>query len=357
MNTAAYRAARSSPAEARHPGRILVVAPAWVGDMVMAEAVTQLLQQRHPGAAIDLLAPPWTAPLASFMPAVRRAVISPFAHGQLALAARWRLARQLRKEGYDVAILLPNSLKAALAPFFAGIPRRVGYTREGRALLLTEARWLDKARLSRQVDRFFALVLPDGAPLPPDLPTPRLAIPAGAVESALASLGLVRPSAPLLILAPGAEYGPAKRWPAEHFGMVARERHASGWSVWLVGSSNDREAAAAAQAASGGICVDLAGRTDLAQAVALMSLAGAVVSNDSGLMHVAAALARPLVALYGPSDPGFTPPLSPQARLLRLALDCSPCHARECPLGHQRCLVELAPERVLEALTALEAAR
>lgn len=328
-----------------------------MGDMVMAEAMTQLLRRRYPAAAIDLLAPPWTAPLAAFMPAVCRVIPAPFAHGELALAARWRLARKIGGENYDTAILLPNSLKSALVPFLAGIPRRIGYARQGRALLLTEARRLDKARLIRQVDRFSALALPDGAPLPADPPMPRLVVPAEAVDAALRALGLARPAAPLLVLAPGAEFGPAKRWPASHFGAVARERHRAGWTVWLIGSPKEREAATAVQAAAGRICTDLVSRTDLGQAVALMSLASAVVSNDSGMMHVAAALGLPQVALYGPSDPGFTPPLNPQARILRLGLDCSPCHARECPLGHHRCLVELRPARVLDALATLAAGR
>jgi heptosyltransferase-2 len=335
------------------PARILVVAPAWVGDMVMTESLTRMLRRLYPKASIDLMASPWTAALAPFMPEVRSVVTAPFAHGRLALMARWRLARRLRRENYDLAILLPNSVKSALVPFLAGIPKRVGYAREGRSILLTEARWLDRRSLSRQIDRFLALALPETATPPFDAPAPALRVSGSSIERSLEKLEQKRPSHPLLLLVPGAEYGPAKRWPVEHFAALARNRHAVGWAVWLLGSARDREVTAAIQAAAGGLCVDFAGRTELGDAVALIALADAVISNDSGLMHVAAALERPQVVLYGPSDPGFTPPLNPRARILRLGIECSPCRQRECPLGHHRCLVDLKPEQVIEALASL----
>jgi heptosyltransferase-2 len=327
-----------------------VVAPAWIGDMVMAESLTKTLRRLYPKASIDLMAPPWTAALAPFMPEVRSVVTAPFAHGRLALMARWRFARRLRRRNYDLAILLPNSVKSALVPFLAGIPRRVGYAREGRSVLLTEARWLDRRSLIRQIDRFLALALPETATPPFDAPAPALRVPRSSIDRTLEKLGLERPGGPLLLLVPGAEYGAAKRWPVEYFAELARNRQAAGWAVWLLGSAKDREVTVAVQAATGGICLDLAGRTELGDAVALIALADAVVTNDSGLMHVAAALERPQVALYGPSDPVFTPPLNSRARILRLGLDCSPCHQRECPLGHHRCLVDLRPEQVVEAL-------
>jgi heptosyltransferase II len=336
------------------PERILLVAPAWVGDMVMMEPLTRLLRRLYPKADIDVMAPPWTAALVPFMPAVRSAISAPFSHGQLALTARWRLSRAIRRRNYDMVILLPNSIKSALVPFLAGIPKRVGYAREGRALLLTEARWLDRNRLVRQIDRFIALGLPETALPPFDAPTPALTVPEGLTGRTLERLELERPRGKLLLLVPGAEFGPAKRWPIEHFAELAKDRRAAGWSVWLVGSPKDREVTYAIQTASGGVCVDLAGRTELSEAAALLSLADAVVSNDSGLMHVAAALGRPQVALYGPSDPVFTPPLNSRAEILRLGLECSPCRQRECPLGHHRCLVDLMPERVIEALASLD---
>jgi heptosyltransferase-2 len=178
-------------------------------------------------------------------------------------------------------------------------------------------------------------------------------VPAEAARAALTALGIEVPQARLLALCPGAEYGPSKRWPAEHFAALARQHVERGWTVWLIGGPADREAAQAIAAAAGAGCTDLAGRTDLGQAVALLSLADAVVSNDSGLMHVAAALGRPQVALFGSSSPEVTPPLSDQARALWLRLDCSPCFKRDCPLGHHRCLRELAPGMVAEALEAV----
>ena len=319
------------------PSRILVVGPAWVGDMVMAQSLFAALKSRHPGTIIDVLAPRWTLPLLRFMPEIRRAIDQPLGHGQLGLATRFRLGRQLRGEGYDLALVLPGSLKAALTPYWAGIPQRRGYGGALRRLFLSDVR--AKSRVP-QVESYMALIDWQG-PVPP----PRLTVPPAFCTQALNKLGLSRPTQPLLAIAPGAEYGPAKRWPERHFGAVAAKRRAQGWQVWLFGSPADRTIA-------GQIPCDqnLAGRTSLDQAVALLGLADAVLSNDSGLMHVAAALDRPQVALFGPSDPIRTGPRNPAARVLRLGLDCSPCNKRECPLGHHRCLEELFPEAVMAAL-------
>ena len=172
--------------------------------------------------------------------------------------------------------------------------------------------------------------------------------------AALARLGIDAPANPVLALCPGAEYGPAKRWPAAYFAEVAKDRLDQGWDVWLFGSHKDQAVAAEIQQLLGGRCIDLSGRTQLGEAIDLMSLAAVVVSNDSGLMHVAAALGRNLVALYGSSDPGFTPPLNDNARILRLGLSCSPCFQRECPLGHLKCLRDLDPSQVLQAMASFQ---
>jgi len=295
------RIGRAKAATARpvvDPERILIVAPVTVGDMVMAEPLTRLLRRLYPKAAIDMLAPPPTADLGAFMPELRTLLPAPYAPGDLALVARWRLSRRLRGENYDLAILLPNSVKSALVPFLAGIPKRVGYAREGRALLLTEARWLDRARLRRRIDRFLALALPENATPPFDAPAPVLQVTEDVIDGALASLGLERPAGRLLLLLPGADDTSPARWPAGHFAALARHHHAAGGSVWLLGSARDREATAAVQAASGGICLDFAGRTSLGEAVALVALADAVASNDSGFASVAAGLGhRSLVEL------------------------------------------------------------
>jgi heptosyltransferase-2 len=336
-------------------GRVLVVAPAWVGDMVMAQSLFAVLKARRPAASLHVLAPPATRPLLAFMPEVERAIALPPGHGRLDLAARWRLGRSLRGEGYGRAIVLPRSLKAALVPFWARARRRTGYRGEIRYGLLNDVRRDPGHGAARTIDRFVALACEEGEP-PPPAPSPRLAVPAGTARAALAALGLAASQRRLLALCPGAEYGPSKRWPAQHFAALARSYVESGWAVWLIGGPGDREAAAAIAAAAGPACMDLAGRTDLGQAVALLSLADAVVSNDSGLMHVAAALRRPQVALFGSSSPEVTPPLSDRARVLWLRLECSPCFQRACPLGHHRCLRELSPAMVVEALETVAGA-
>lgn len=327
----------------------LVIGPAWIGDMVLAHSLFQRLKAREPSRPIAVAAPPWTLPLLRFMPEVDTGVVLPFAHGALKLLERRRIGQDLARRGFDRAILLPNSLKSALVPWFAGIPARIGYAGEGRSILLTDARRLDKVALPRTIDRFVALA---GGSVDPATP-PRLTLPPGAVDGALAALGLPRPAGKLLALCPGAEYGEAKRWPTVHFGEVARAHQAQGGQVWLFGGPGDRAIAQdVADAAPGAIV--LAGRTDLAQAVALLSLADAVATNDSGLMHVAAALGRRVVAIYGSSSPAMTPPLppadAPAAQVLSLALACSPCYQRQCPLGHLNCLKQLEPARVIAAL-------
>lgn len=332
-------------------GAVLVVGPSWVGDMVMIEPLLALLKNRQPAPAIDVLAPAWSRPLLERMAQVRRAIDLPIGHGALALGERWRIGRTLRGQ-YRQAIVLPGSWKSALIPLFAHIPKRSGFVRELRYGVLNDTRRLDKRALPMTVQRFAALGLDTGAPLPADL-RPRLQCDPAAVAGTLATLGLDAAAGRVLVLCVGAEYGPAKRWPAQHFAAVARHYRAQGWQVWLLGSARDAPVAAAVNAAADAGCVDLAGRTHLGQACDLIASADLVVSNDSGLMHVAAALGRPLVAVYGSSDPGFTPPLSDRARVLSLGLPCSPCFKRECPLGHLRCLNDLAPTQVLAAAAQL----
>lgn len=321
--------------------------------MVMAHSLFQVLARRGPDTRVDVLAPAWSRPLLERMPEVADTIELPFLHGQLGLAARWRLGSGLRGRGYEQAILLPNTFKSALVPVAAGIPLRTGWVGELRYALLNDIRRLDKQRLPMTVQRFVALGLPPDHPSPPECPQPRLRVAPELQDRALAELGLRRQARPLLALCPGAEYGPAKRWPTEYFGELAASRLAAGWAVWLFGSGKDREVCAQVAASAGPGCRDLSGSTSLAQAVDLLSLADAVVSNDSGLMHVAAALDRPLVALYGSSDPGFTPPLSPGARVLSLGLECSPCFRRECPLGHLQCLRGISVQQVSQALEAV----
>jgi heptosyltransferase II len=332
----------------RH-GAALIIGPAWVGDMIMAQSLFMTLRRLHPERPVDVLAPAWSLPLLERMPEVRHAITLSVTHGELALRRRWRIGRSLRSQGYARAIVLPRSLKAALPALAARIPVRTGYRGEFRYGLLNDIRPLNKKRLYRTVERFVNLGLPPGASLPDPIPQPRLQIPVDGPEKAMSALGLEIAGAPVLALCPGAEFGPAKRWPEAHFARVAQDRLRAGWQVWLFGSARDRPVTGAIAAAAPG-AVDLAGRTTLAQAVDLLSQARAVVSNDSGLMHAAAAVGVPVIALYGSSDPEYTPPLSPQARILSLGLECSPCFRRECPLGHLNCLRQLSPERVIGLL-------
>jgi len=330
---------------------LLVVGPAWVGDMVMAQSLFKVLRHQRPQAPIDVLAPAWTLPLLARMPEVRAGIEMPLGHGRLALGTRWRLGRRLRGR-YGQAIVLPNSWKSALVPWAARIPRRTGWRGEMRYGLLNDLRPLDKRRLTMTVQRFVALALPPNAPLG-EIPRPELVIEPDAVAAACRAHGLAYASdEPLLALCPGAEYGPAKQWPANKYAELAAHHLARGWRVWLFGSEKDRPVCDNIAAQAEG-CRNLAGRTTLAEALDLLSLADAVVTNDSGLMHVAAALDRPLVALYGSSDPSFTPPLNPRHVILSRRLPCSPCFERRCPLGHLRCLEEITVSQVVDALNGM----
>jgi heptosyltransferase-2 len=318
--------------------------------MVMAQSLFKAIRQQRPGSSIDVLAPAWSRPLTERMPEVHRAIDMPLGHGEFRLLQRCRLGKSLRQEHYDQAIVLPRSLKSAIVPFCAGIPRRTGYVGEMRYGLLNDARPLDKQALPMTVHRFVALALARDAVQPPPIMPPSLQVSDASVQMALQHVGVARPEQPLLVLCPGAEYGEAKRWPSAYYAEVARHYLDQDWRVWLLGSDKDRPVTAGINDLCQQRCEDLAGRTRLGDAIDLMSLADKVVSNDSGLMHVAAALNRPLVAIYGSSDPGFTPPLNAEASIVRLGLDCSPCFKRECPLGHMKCLRDLEPSMVLEAM-------
>jgi heptosyltransferase-2 len=259
------------------------------------------------------------------------------------------------KPRYDQAIVLPNSFKSALIPWHAGIPVRTGYRGEMRYGVLNDMRRLDERALPLIVERFAALAQPAGEALRRPLPEPVLRVDAAAREATLAKFSL-NPDRPIAAFAPGAEYGPAKRWPARHFADLGRTLVDRGYQVWLFGSAKDQEITNEISLSlgrgpgRGSDCVDLAGRTTLDEAIDLLSLASRVVTNDSGLMHVAAALDRPMAALFGSSSPAFTPPLSAKARVISLRLSCSPCFARVCPLGHTNCLVQMEPALVLAEL-------
>jgi heptosyltransferase-2 len=329
--------------------RILIVAPSWIGDAILSEPLLAVLREPLEEPGVDVLAPPWCAPVYARMRGVRDIIENPVGHRELKLGERRSLARMLRGKGYTRALVLPNSFKSALIPWMARIPRRIGYIGEARGMLLTDARRLDAKALPRLVDQFVALAARSGE-LVPTPPAPVLLPDTANAAEAIRVLGLGT-HRPVAILCPGAEYGPAKRWPTEHFVTLAQRLIDSGYAVWLLGSPNDRVAAdpiAAKIAEVRNVC----GRTDLGTAIDLLSTASVVITNDSGLMHAAAAVGRPVVALFGSSSPDYTPPLSPLARVARIDIVCSPCFRRECPLGHFKCMRELSPNLVYDLARA-----
>ncbi len=319
--------------------RVLVVAPNWIGDALMAQPLLARLHEKVPGLRIEVLAPPWVAPVARRMPEVREVLDAPLRHGPLQLRERWRLGRELKGRAYDQAIVLPNSWKAALVPFFADIPLRSGYVGESRYGLLNLLYRAPPGKDRPDMRLHYArLADAPGAAAPTPLPAPGLRVAAEEIERVQQKFGL---AGPYVALCPGAEYGPAKRWP--YFADLAARL---GMPAVVLGSASD------AQAAQGIAGTNLVGRTSLDEAIALIAGAHAVVSNDSGLMHVAAALGRPQVALFGSSSPEHTPPASAAARVIWLHIECSPCYQRECPLGHFRCMKEIDVGMVLERLKA-----
>ena len=264
--------------------KILIITPSWIGDCVMTQPLYRRLHELHPDCTIDAFAPKWSMAVFERMPEISRVIENPFGHGALELKKRWRIGRELGKQGYDQVIVLPGSLKSALIAFATGIKQRTGYVGESRYLLLNDIR---------------------------------------------------------------------KRWPARHFAELGRRYLAEGWQVWLFGSQKDFDIAEEINRLSDGLCTNLCGKTNLSEAIDLLSCADTVVSNDSGLMHLAAALDRKLVAAYGSSSPDHTPPLSPKAKIVSLHLECSPCFKRECPLGHTDCLNKLTPDMVQKAAEEL----
>jgi heptosyltransferase-2 len=307
--------------------RILVIAPNWIGDALMAQPL--LARLKESGASVDVLAPEWVAPVVRRMPEVDEVIAAPFRHGPLQLGSRWRLGRSLGRRGYEAAYVLANTWKSALVPFFARIPKRVGYVGEMRYGLLNSLRRKEESSMLLHYARLA------GGPDAP-LGLPRLNVSQEEIRETRRRFGI---DGEYTVLCPGAEYGPAKRWP--YFRELAERLDTQ---AVVLGSAND------AEAGSGVPGLNLIGKTSLDDAIRLIAGAAAVVSNDSGLMHVAAALGRPQVALFGSSSPQHTPPASARARVLWLRLECSPCFERECPLGHFRCMKEITVEQVLAAM-------
>ena len=328
--------------------KILVLGPAWVGDMVLAQSLFKILKQEHPDCIIDVAAPAWTLPLIARMTEVNKGIALPFKHGELAMFKRIKFGKSLRNEGYTQAIILTNSFKSAILAFAAQIPQRTSFLGEMRYGLINDIRALDKAKLPRTVDRFVTLGLKPHAILPSNIPNPSLIANMENALACLQELGASAPSSKVLGLCPGAEYGEAKRWPAQYYAEVANAALSKGWLVWLFGSAKDAPVTTLINELTNNQCLDLGGKTNLSAAIDLMSLCEAIVSNDSGLMHVAAALDKTLVAIYGSSDPHHTPPMSSKAVVEYLGLECSPCFQRTCPLNDPdlklNCLNKILPQ-------------
>lgn len=337
------------------PPRILIISPNWIGDAVMAQPLLQLLKAQQPDWPIDVMAVPAVAPVWRAMAEVAAVLETPFRHGALQWRERRAFAAQLRARGYAAAYVLPNTLKFALIPWLAGIPRRVGYLGELRYGLLTVIHH-DAKNAPRTMVSFYAALA--SAPekfvaTPAKFPRPRLQVQAQ-VRADIVTKYRLDTTGPLVAFAPGSEFGSAKRWPASHFAALARAiltRHPDA-RVILLGSPKDRLVCDDVAADRAGV-INLAGNTSLAEAIALIAVADAVVSNDSGLLHIASALNRPLVALYGPTDPLHAPPFSDVAQSLYLHLDCAPCRQRECPLGHHACLQGIDAQMAWQPLQSM----
>ena len=325
---------------------ILLVPYMWIGDFVRCHSVVTILNERYPERPVDVLATTLCAPLADYMPGIRQGIVWDLPRGRLALAEQSALAARLKRERYGNALVMPRTWKSALAPFLAGIPQRTGFLGEGRLLLLNDVR-LGERRLPRMVDRCAMLALPSGASQPLSWPLPELAVPAAACAAWRQSRGLNGEGRPIVALAPGA-VGPSKRWPAGAYAALTRRLLANGASVWVLGGPTEK-------ALAGEIIGDTAARDltgpDLRDAILALASATAAISNDSGLLHVAAALGIPTVGIFGPTSPWHWAPLNPLAATVETAspLACRPCHKPVCRLGHHNCMRDIGVDQVFAA--------
>jgi heptosyltransferase-2 len=328
---------------------ILIVPYMWIGDFVRCHTVVRLLRTRFPASPIDVLATAMVAPLLDYMPGVRKSIVWDLPRKRLAFSQHRALAARLRQERYGRALVMPRTWKSALAPFWAGIPERTGFAGEVRFGLLNDVRWGERA-LPRMVDRCAALALPKGARLPPDYPLPELNVPPTEVAAWRQRLGLAE-GRPIAAFAPGA-VGPAKRWPASYFAEAAKRLAERGFLVLVLGGPG--ETALAAEIGAGSDHVrDLTG-AELRNAILGLAAADVAVSNDSGLLHVAAALGTPSIGIFGPTSPWHWAPLNPLAAVVetQTLVSCRPCHKPTCRYGHHRCMREIPPERIVAAVLA-----
>lgn len=327
--------------------KMLVIGPSWVGDMVMAQSLFKLLKKQNPDMLIDVVGPAWSSPILSRMPEVRRAITFDVKHGEFSIGKRWRFGKSLRSEGYTHGIVLPRSWKSALPLLAARIPVRTGFFGEVRYVLLNDRRKLDKQKLDQTVKRFASMALLEGEDVSiSDELYPALRTNEAHFQNLVKTLQLNK-EAPAVAMMPGAEYGPSKQWPVEYFHELAQRLTATGMQVWVLGSGKDKPLGEAICAdLPAGLGFNLCGATALEDVVDLLAHAKVAVTNDSGLMHVAAAVGTNVQAIYGSTSPEFTPPLTDNRHIHWLQLDCGPCFKRVCPLGHTNCLKQIEPEQV-----------
>ncbi len=336
------------------PKKILIISPAWIGDIVISQSLLKYIKQRNSETIINVIAPAWSHELYSVMPEINEIFSMPLGHAQFQLKKRWQLGKILRNKKYHQAIILPNSWKSAIIPFAAHIPLRTGWLGEMRFRLLNDWRILNKKKFPLMVQRFLALgntKTTNNQNLDWKIFKPHLEI--GNLKTIKHKKLFSIKEKPLLILCPGAAFGLAKCWPAEYFAEIANYKKSKAWQIVLLGSNSDESIGKKIQELTNNDCINLIGKTSLLEAICILSFANLVISNDSGLMHLTAALDRPLIALYGSSSPEFTPPLSVKAKVIYLKLSCSPCFERICPLVHFNCLKQLTPQIVLNAIQDL----
>lgn len=325
--------------------KILIIAPNWIGDMVMAQTLFKIIKQQSPESIIHVIAPVWVLPVIAFMPEVNQTFENPFKHGELKIIARYKLAQKLKSQKYDQALILPNSFKSALIPYFAKIPIRTGWLGEMRFGLINDVRKLNKNKLPLMVQRFAALGMDKNMELPKNLPFPKLNMDSKHTENNLAKTKI-------LALCPGAEYGQSKRWLPEYFAEIAKQKILDDWKIHIFGSEKEQEISNQIQKLTQNKCQDFTGKLTLANAIKKLSLAKVVLANDTGLMHISAALDKQLVVLYGSTPPNLAPPLSNKSCSLSLNLPCSPCFKRTCQLKHHKCMRDLKPDMVIKKIPA-----
>ncbi len=329
--------------------RYLVVGPSWIGDMVMAQSLFITLKKLYPDCVIDVISADWSLPLLERMPQVRNGISLPVLHGQFSLMTRVKKGWSLRKNKYTHAIIIPRSWKSALVPYFADVPVRTGYRGEMRYGLLNDIRKLDKRVLTQTVQRYVAHAYDDKTGGAPDIPPPALSVDETKRNKVLACFGLDREKN-IIGMMPGAEYGLAKQWPIENYAELAASLVKDGYQVWVLGSSKDEVAGQKIVEGIKASAVNLCGRTKLVDVVDLLSCMEQVVTNDSGLMHVAAATGVRVNAIYGSSTPEYTPPLTKNSQVFYEDRDCSPCFSRTCKYGHYKCLTDISIDEIFDAV-------